>query len=66
MRCDECLQEPCRCQRTLAVVNQAVPQKYQFRSCATPGCTVMIGYLTGTLHSVTICKWCQAGRAYKI
>ncbi len=66
MRCDECFQDPCRCQRALAVVSrqQAAPQKYDFRECVTPGCTVMIGFLVGSMSGLTTCKWCQAGRSH--
>lgn len=68
MQCDDCFQDPCRCQRALVVGSkqQAVPQKYQFRQCTTPGCSVMIGFLAGSVHGVPACKWCQAGVSHKV
>ena len=67
MLCGKCDADPCECQRALAVVSsrQGVPQKYDFRECTTPGCTVMIGFLAGAVSGLTTCKWCQAGRSYK-
>ena len=63
MRCDDCFQDPCRCQRGLTVVSsqQKVPQKYDFRQCTTPGCTTMIGFMAGAISGLTTCKWCNAG-----
>lgn len=67
MACISCGDDPCSCRRGLAVVSsqQAMPQRYQFRQCTTPGCSVMIGFLTGSVHGLTACKWCQAGVSHK-
>ena len=65
MQCDDCFQDPCRCQRAIAVASRpGVPQKYDFRECVTPGCHVMIGFMAGAVHGVTECRWCQAGVAH--
>jgi hypothetical protein len=67
MQCDDCRQDPCRCQRTLAVVarKQEVPQRYQFAQCTMPGCTALIGFLTGAAQGDLVCKWCRTGRSHK-
>jgi hypothetical protein len=41
------------------------PQKYDFRECSTPGCTVVIGFTVGSTQGLTTCKWCQSGRSHK-
>lgn len=41
-----------------------VPQRYMFKQCSTPHCTVMIGWAIGSLQGISICKWCQQGKAY--
>lgn len=66
MDCIKCGGNPCTCQRGLAVVQsqQSAPQKYDFRECATPGCTTMIGFLVGSISGLSTCKWCQAGRSH--
>lgn len=65
--CGTCEHEPCTCRKSLAVVTtrQTVPQKYDFRECTTPGCTVQIGFLTGSVQGLTTCRWCQAGVSHK-
>lgn len=53
MRCDDCYQDPCRCQRQLVAVNSWV-----FQPCQTDGCTTMIRSRAGAQLAVPICKWC--------
>lgn len=66
MDCAKCGVDPCECQRALVVSSSTrqVPQKYDFRKCSNPQCTVMVGFLVGSAHGLTECKWCQAGVAY--
>ena len=66
MRCDDCCQDPCTCQRALAATSSRprVPQKYEFHECTTPGCHVMIGFQAGAVNGLTTCRWCQGGVAY--
>lgn len=44
-------------------MEQTAP-RYLFRECVTPNCSVMIGWVVGSLQGVTTCKWCQSGTAY--
>lgn len=66
MDCTRCGFDPCECQRALMVADQKrdVPQRYDFRECTTPGCTVVIGFLAGATRGLTTCKWCNAGVAH--
>jgi len=66
MDCIKCGDDPCTCQRVLQPVSSrpGTPQKYDMQQCTSPGCTVMIGFIAGSVHGVTSCKWCQAGEAY--
>jgi hypothetical protein len=66
MDCIKCGDDPCTCQRGLQTVSsrQSVPQKYDFRQCTSPGCTVVIGFLPGSTDGLATCKWCNAGVAH--
>lgn len=66
MLCDRCDFDPCQCQKALTVPStpEQVPQKYFFRKCSNEACTVMTGFLTGSIQGLAECKFCQAGVAH--
>ena len=61
MSCELCYQEPCACQRQLAVANHWLVQ-----ACSTPHCGVMIRMRNGKHEAKPICKWCVDDPATKL
>ena len=66
MVCIKCGDDLCTCQRVMQPVSSRpeAPQKYDMRQCTSQSCTVMIGFVAGSVKGLTSCKWCQAGEAY--
>lgn len=58
MRCEECGQVSCVCERT-----KAKKENWVVGRCAHDGCDVRIRFLPGVHPDVQVCRWCASGRA---
>lgn len=62
MICDRCEQEPCTCEKALAVQDKKPLWLIQY--CSIPSCETAIRVPIEQPLSRPVCKWCEQGRSH--